>query len=644
MKTICDGQSGETQLLQGNQAFARGALEAGLSVVAGYPGTPSSEIVENLAKASTVRDIYVEWSVNEKVAMEVAAAASFAGLRSAAVMKQVGVNVASDFMLHLAESGTRGGMILISCEDPGALSSGNEGESRPFAKLFELPLLEPCDMQEAKDMTKWAFELSEEIRNLVMIRSVTRLSHASGNVTLGSLPEIEPEARYEHWGTPIDPNKGPITTFPVLYKHSQMQQKLKQAVELFEDCPFNHYEGPEHPQVLIVTSSACTLYSREAIRLLGVADKVGLLKLGTTWPLPPRLMETHLAKADVIFTVEEVLPFLEDNVKILAAEISDRIGVKKFRGRSDGTLPTTNELNPDLVADGLAKILGMTYQAVDPTYTALADEATATDAPERDLAFCAGCPHRASFWSIHNALEMDGRQGFVCGDIGCYTLAFLPTGFSTLKTGHAMGSGTGIASGFGKLGRYGMDQPVLSVCGDSTFFHAVMPALVNAIHNRADMTLVVLDNSGTAMTGFQPHPGLTVDAAGNQVPALDIAKIVRAMGAHVEESDPFEIEATRDKLLELLQKGGVNVLILKQSCALCPEKKGKKLFQIDLDASVCFGENCGCNKLCTRVFKCPGLQWDPEGKTARIDEVICSGCGVCASICPSGAITKKEVA
>ncbi|UCD79182.1 MAG: indolepyruvate ferredoxin oxidoreductase subunit alpha [Desulfobacterales bacterium] len=644
METICDGRPGDSRLMQGNEAFARGALEAGLSVAAGYPGTPSSEIIENLARASEARNLYVEWSVNEKVAMEVAAAASFAGLRSAAVMKQVGVNVASDFMLHLSETGTRGGMILISCEDPGALSSANEGESRQFAKLFEVPLIEPGDFQEAKDMTKWAFELSEKIRNLVMIRSVTRLSHASGNVTLGALPETAPKARFEHRGEFLDPDKGYMIPLPVHYRHTQMQQKLRQAVAFFEDCPFNRYEGPEAPEVLIVTSSACYLYSKEAIRLLGAENRVGLLKLGTTWPLPPKFMETHLSRSPVVYTVEEVLPFLEDNVKILAAEIAGRIGIKQFHGRSDGTLPSVNELNPDLVAAGLAKILSVDYQAVAPAYAGLAAEVGSSAAPPRDLAFCAGCPHRASLWSIHNALEMDGRDGFLCGDIGCYSLGFLPTGFGTLKTMHAMGSGTGLASGFGKLGRFGMDQPVLSVCGDSTFFHAVLPALINAIHNQADMTLVVLDNSGTAMTGFQPHPGSSVNAAGSDVPALDIARIATAMGAHVEESDPFEIETTQNKLLELLQKGGVNVLILKQSCALGPEKKGKKLFDVTLDESVCFGENCGCNKLCTRVFKCPGLQWDPETRTARIDEVICSGCGVCASICPSGAIQKKETA
>lgn len=646
MSIIGNAKEGERHLLMGNDAIARGIIEAGASVAAGYPGTPSSEIIENLARTARDRNMYVEWSVNEKVAMEVAAAASFAGLRAVAVMKQVGVNVASDFMLHLSESGTRGGMILISCEDPGALSSGNEGESRPFAKLFEVPLLEPGDFQEAKDMTRWAFELSEKIRNLVMIRSVTRLSHASGNVTLGPLPDPGPVtgAQFRCNGDFLDPDNGPVMTFPVEYKHLLMQEKLARAVELFEDCPFNRYEGPEQAEVLLVTSSAGYLYAKEAIRLLDVADRVGLLKLGTTWPLPPRYMEKQLARSKVIFTVEEVLPFMEDNVKILAATLAERIGIKRFHGRGDGTLPPVNELNPDLVAAGLARLLGMDGPAEDAEHAGLSQACVVSGAPQRDLAFCAGCPHRASFWSLRNALEMDGRDGFVCGDIGCYSLGFRPTGFSVMKTGHAMGSGTGVASGFGKLGRFGMTQPVVSVCGDSTFFHAAMPALVNAIHNQSEITMVVLDNSGTAMTGFQPHPGLTVDAAGHEVPALNIADIARAMGAHVAVADPFDLETTQRTLLALLARGGVNVLILRQICALSPEKKGKKLFAVTLDPSICFGENCGCNRLCTRVFKCPGLKWDTETRTARIDELICSGCGVCASICPSGAITRKETA
>jgi indolepyruvate ferredoxin oxidoreductase alpha subunit len=239
---------------------------------------------------------------------------------------------------------------------------------------------------------------------------------------------------------------------------------------------------------------------------------------------------------------------------------------------------------------------------------------------------------------------MDNRQGFVCGDIGCYSLAMLPTGYSTLKTLHSMGSGMGLAGGFGKLGAFGFDQPALAVCGDSTFFHAVLPALVNAVHHQSDITLVVLDNSGTAMTGFQPHPGLPVDAAGNEVPAIDVTSVGQSMGAFVRICDPFDLEYTQQTLLKLLEQKGVNILVLRQICALSPEKKAKKNFEMSVAEPTCIGENCGCNQLCTRIFKCPGLIWNKEKKVAHIDEVICIGCGVCASICPSAAIRKKGVA
>jgi indolepyruvate ferredoxin oxidoreductase alpha subunit len=218
-------------------------------------------------------------------------------------------------------------------------------------------------------------------------------------------------------------------------------------------------------------------------------------------------------------------------------------------------------------------------------------------------------------------------------------------GYDTLKTLHSMGSGVGLASGFGKLDRFGMDQPVLAVSGDSTFFHGVLPALVNAVHNDSDITLIVLDNSGTAMTGFQPHPGLPVDAAGNQAPSIDIPAVCEAIGATVKISDPFDLEQTQQILLDMLNKGkGVRVLILRQICALCPEKKESRMYDMSLDESVCLGENCGCDRLCTRVFGCPGLIWDKEHRVAKIDEVICTGCGVCASICPSDAISRKEAA
>ena len=644
MSNILDGAAGSRHLLMGNEAIARGALEAGVAVVAGYPGTPSSEIVETLARVSAQQNVYVEWSVNEKVAMEVAAAGSFAGLRSMCVMKQNGVNVGSDFLLHLAITGTRGGMLVVPCDDPGALSSANEGESRHFARMLEIPLLEPADFQEAKDMIKWAFELSEEIGNVVMVRSVTRLSHASGNVVFGNLPEIEKQAFFKHSGNILDPVQGPMSCLPVAHKHRQQQEKLKAVVARFEDSVFNTYTGPRVPELLLITGSVCYLYSKEAISLLGVEDRVGLLKLGTTWPLPPELIKKYLSICDSILVVEEVIPFLEENLKIIAAELGSEIGPKTFFGKRDGCLPQIGEMNSDLVAAALSKLLSVAYEAVPETYALRAGELSGAGAPGRDLTFCAGCPHRASFWTIHNVLQMDGRQGFVCGDIGCYSLAILPTGFSTLKTLHSMGSGIGLASGFGKLGQFGMQQPVVAVVGDSTFFHAALPALVNAIHHQADITIVVLDNSGTAMTGFQSHPGLAVDAAGRDAPAVDAVKLCQAMGATVRVSDPFEPDKTSQTLFELFEIKGLKVLVLKQMCALSPEKKAKKMFDVSVDENVCIGQDCGCNQLCTRIFKCPGLNWDKDKRVSSIDEVICVGCGMCASVCPSGAIRKKEVA
>ena len=638
--------AGKQVLFMGNEAIARGALEAGLSVAAGYPGTPSSEVIESLAGVARERKLYVEWSVNEKVALEVAAAASFAGLRSMCVMKQNGVNVASDFLLHLTASGTRGGIVLVTCEDPGALSSVNEGESRYFARMVEIPLLEPANFQEAKDLTKWAFELSEKIHNVVMLRSVTRMSHASGNVICGRLPDKFRTARFIYDGAIMDPLRGPVISTPVVAKHTLQQEKLKKAVELFEDSPFNKYFGPKHPEFLIITSSVCFLYSQEALRMLGLQKRVGILKLGCTWPLPTKLLKKYLRLTKKTMIVEEVLPFLEENVKVLTAGMLEEVGKKIFYGKIDGTLPSVGELNPDLVAAALAKIMKVKYKSLPESY-AREIQKVATLIPERELTFCPGCPHRASFWSINTALKLDGREGFVCGDIGCYAMAALTPaiGFYTVRTLHSMGSGTGLASGFAKLGAFGFDKPVLSVCGDSTFYHAVIPALINAQHNRADITFIVLDNAGTAMTGFQPHPGLDVSAMGEIVPAVDIAKICAAIGARVAISDSFDLEGTSKILTSFMaESGSLKVLILRQICALSPEKKGKKKFLMQVDEELCLGENCGCNRLCTRIFRCPALVWDQIKKKAAVDEVICAGCGVCYSICPQKAIMRTEAA
>ena len=646
MSNLIENKEGLQVLMMGNEAIARGALEAGLNVAAGYPGTPSSDIIEHLAKIAKEHSLYVEWASNEKVGAEIAAAASFTGLRSVCTMKQNGIHVASDFLLHLMGTGVRGGMVVIVCEDPGALSSQNEADSRFFAKMLEVPLLEPGDFQEAKDMMKWALELSEELKTYIIFRSVTRLSHASGDVTLGKLPDTqEHHAHFSYDGPFFDFQTGPMVTGPIAvgFARKTQQARLEKVAELFETSPYNTYTGPEKPEVLIITSSACCLYSKEAVNILSIEDKVGVLKLGTTWPLPAQLVKKYLAKVEKVLVVEEPQDFMEENIKILAAESANEIGIKTFLGKKSGHMPTVGELNPDIIMEAIKGILNIQYEPVSQEYKTKAFQAI-IKSPGRDITFCPGCPHRASFYSIHNALKLDDRGGFVCGDVGCYTMGVLPAGFNTLKTSFSMGSGLGLATGFGKLTQFGMDQPPMAVCGDSTFFHAVMPALVDAVHHQSDVTLVILDNSGTAMTGFQPHSGLKNDAMGNIVPAIDIAKVCRAIGADVMVCDPFDIEATERILLETLKKkNGARVVIMKQICALSPERRGKKLYQMSVEAKVCLGENCGCNRLCTRILQCPGIVWDNKKKVAWIDEVMCAGCGVCASVCSTGAIQKVKI-
>lgn len=636
MSIISQDAPGKTVLLMGNEAIARGALEAGIKVCAAYPGNPSSEITGSLSGVADEFGLHVEWSVNEKVALEVATAASFAGLRGLCTMKQNGLNVASDFLLNLNLSGCEAGLVLVVADDPGALSSTNEEDSRAFAKLGDFPLLEPATFQEAKEMTKWAFDLSEDLGLPVLVRTVTRVSHARGNVLLDELPRLTKK--------PLFDTSKPRVALPVLLNHELLRDKLRRAGEVFETSPFNFFRGPEKPELLIITCGSGWMYSLEAVINLDLSERVGILKIGTTWPLPEQMVLNHLKKTNHILFVEEVNPFLENSVKEFFAQNCGDLGVKRFSGKASGTLPDIGELSPDIVISRLQDILKVSYEPLPAEYALRAKEISAQLVPERPLGFCAGCPHRATYWAIKNALALDGRNGFVAGDIGCYSLGMGPSGFSQMKTLHAMGSGAGLAGGFGQLNAFGFDQPVIAVCGDSTFYHAVMPALTNASYNKSNLLLLLLDNSATAMTGFQPHPGTGKTATGHEAPILDLEVICKALGAQVEMGDPFEVEGTTETILRLLQDvEGVKVLILRRECALVRGRTQKKLFNMEVEQDLCLGEKCGCNRLCTRVFKCPGLIWDTIADRAGIDEAICTGCGVCADICPSLAIRKEVV-
>ncbi len=635
MSSISQNAPGKTVLLMGNEAIARGALEAGVKVCAAYPGNPSSEIIGGLAKVAEEMGIHVEWSINEKVALEVATAASFAGLRGLCAMKQNGLNVASDFLLNLNLSGSRGGLVLVVADDPAGVSSSNEEDSRIYAKLGDLPLFEPASFQEAKEMTRSAFELSEQLGLPVLIRSVTRVSHARGNVCLDELPRSSPRPRFE--------SSLRFNALPAISNHKLLHEKLNRAKEMAEESPFNFYRGGEKPELLVVTSGSGWMYSLEALINLDVQERVGVLKLGTTWPLPERFVLNHLKKADRILFVEEVDPFLENNVKEIYAQSCADLGPKAFFGKASKHIPDVGDLNPEIVIHAIQNLLQISYEPRPADYSLRAHEVAAQIIPARTLGFCPGCPHRATYWAVKIALALDGRDGFVLGDIGCYSLGMGPSGFWQMRTLHAMGSGTGLACGFGQLNRFGLEQPVVAVCGDSTFYHAAMPALANAYYNGSNFLLLLLDNSATAMTGFQPHPGTGETATGREAPVIDLRAICKVFGAHVEVVDPFDVAATVETILRLLEdKKGVKVLIMKRECALVSAKHQKRLYRVAVEEERCLGETCGCNRLCTRVFKCPGLMWDRQTGKAHIDEAICTGCGVCSEICPASAIRKEK--
>lgn len=635
MNPIFIDSPGAEVLLQGNEAIARGALEAGLAWASGYPGNPSSEIVETLAQAEAPSSLYVEWSVNEKTALEGAAAASLTGLRAMVTMKQNGVNVCLDSLTTMALAGTKGGLVLVAADDPSSISSSNEEDSRFAAALAHLPLLEPSSPHEAKEMACFAFDLSEQIGNICLLRSVSRLSHARANVILGELPHNKPRPYFD--------TLAPFHPFPVTLKHQAMYDKLAQARAIFETSPFNSYEGPPSPKLLVAVCGPSYLYAREALEMMDLAAEVGLLKIGTTYPLPRDFILKHIGGVQEILVVEEIDPIFEQGLKVLAIEAGAEIGLKKFYGKASGHIPAVGEVTPGVVSRALAGITARDFSPVDPDYQARAAKTTEELVPPREFGFCPGCPHRASYWAIKNVLADDDREGFVAGDIGCYTMAIWPTGFGQIKSVHAMGSGVGLSSGLGKLKTMGFDQPVISVVGDSTFFHAAVPALINAAYNQSGFLLVVLDNSATAMTGFQPHPGTGRSASGKEIGRVEIEKVCASVGVKVTVCDPYDLAGTEFTLRQGLKNlDTVQVIILRRKCALIQGREGGFPYRMRVDENLCRGESCGCNRYCNRVFRCPGLVWDARAGRAAIDEVICVGCGVCEDICPAGAIIKEE--
>ena len=643
MSYIGIDEPGKRMLLMGNEAIARGALEAGVHFCSGYPGNPASEILTTLSDVAKEFDSYVEWSVNEIVALEAAGAAAISGLRALTAMKNLGADVCADFLMTANLSGTKGGFVLVTGDDPSAHSTTSELDTRNYARFAGIPLLEPATTQEAKDMTNWAFDLSEELEVICMIRTVTRLSHSRGVVTLGP---IKPEKRSANFGFQDMWTSGSSRITCML--HSILHEKLKKAQAKFEESKFNWYVGKDDADFIIVTSGTGWLYSLEAVKLLELEEDVGILKLGTTWPLPEKLIASHLRHAKEVLFVEETDPFLEQNVKVLAADLAiEGFGPIRFYGKKSNSIrgefgAGTGELDVDIVIQALTETKKLTYVPIEKEYIDKAQELLSSIVPSRTMSFCAGCPHRASLWAIKKALKWDGRDGIVTGDIGCYSLAMLPTGFSVARTLQCMGAGIGTANGFGNLRRFGLNKPVVALTGDSTFYHACIPALINARWNGANLLLVVLDNNTTAMTGHQPHPGSGVNALGQSSSKVLIENICKGIGVEVQVCDPFNLDEAVQNLYEMLQTDGTKVMIFRHACPLAfPQEKKVRVY---VDQDKCIGEECGCAKFCTRVFGCPGNIWDYEEGKAKIDETICNGCGFCAELCPEEAIIIEEAA
>ena len=615
-------EPGKTYLMQGNEALVRGAMEAGIHFAASYPGSPSSQVLGMLGNIAGQMGFYAEWSANEACALEACLGASFADARALCVMKQNGLLVAGDALHCGAMQGIKGGLVLITSDDPGAHSSTNELDSRHQAVSASIPLLEPTNIQEAKDMIPIAFELSEKLGQIVIVRVTTRICHSRGCVKLGELPkEHRPPRRIGEWDRMVCIN----------WMHAFVLEKLDRAREIFEKASLNGYTGPEKPEALVITAGTGRLYAAEAALRLGLQDRLGVLSLQTLWPLPEKLIAKRLKNTGRAIILEEVDPFLEEHVAAIAGR--NRIDVEILGRGEGGILPQIGELNPDLVLSALSKSMGIPLPqkaAVDET----------VELPYRDLTFCAGCPHRATFFLLKQIMKRSEVPGVVIGDIGCYTLAGQRAGQYGYHFENCMGSGIAAAEALGQLTAYGFDQPVVSVVGDSTFFHTTIPGLISAKFHNSNMLLLVLDNSATAMTGFQPHPGTGVTAMGQKVDPIDLKALVSAIGCRVWEADPFDLDETRDLMARLLHEPGLKVLILKQPCATLKAKTGKKEKYI-VDQALCLGEDCGCGRFCSRVWGCPGNSWDFKNGKALIDEVLCVGCGVCADLCPAGAIKSE---
>ena len=593
-----------TRWMSGNEAIALGAYEAGVKVASGYPGTPSTEIMENLCRYDGV---YTEWAPNEKVGLEVAIGASFTGVRALATMKHVGLNVAADPLFTASYTGVKGGLVLACADDPEMHSSQNEQDNRNYALAAKMPMLEPSDPMEAKEMLKTAFDLSEELDTPVILRITTRIAHVKGVVEKGK--------RIEAADGEINKNPSKLVMLPGMARKRRVyvEERMNRCKELAETSDINKIEEGDTRRGFI-TSGVSYLYVKEAF------PGAAVLKLGMCWPLPVEKIRKFAAMVDELYVVEELDPFLETQIRAMGIDC---------RGKE--YVPNQGELNTSIVRS-----------SIDPdSKPELFEEAAL---PMRPPNMCAGCPHRGIFFNLSR------MKVFVSGDIGCYTLGFLPP-LSAMDSCVCMGASVSIAHGIAKAVGEDAHDKVVSVIGDSTFIHSGITGLINSVYNESASTLIILDNRITAMTGQQQNPASGYNMKGEAASQLDLEALCRAVGVkHVYKVNPHEVPETRKVLKEAVNQEEMSVVISEAPCVLLPEMKERKPVSYFTNQ-----ENCvGCMS-CIRLG-CPAISWTAfaEGEAekrgyrkkqkgiSKIDEILCNDCGQCASLCKFNAITRKE--
>ncbi len=614
MHELLTGRPGERRLFLGNEAIVRGALEAGVALVAAYPGTPSSEIGDRCYEISRQTDLYFEYSVNEKVALEVAAGAAASGWRSLCPMKHVGLNVAADTLMTLAYVGVKAGMVIVSADDPSMFSSQNEQDNRYYAKMSGLPMLEPASPQEAKEMTRAAFALSEELQLPVLLRTTTRVNHTRGAVTLGELATQPGPGFFAK-----EPFQKVMVPAVARQAHVRLLAAQGRAADLAETSEFNSLSGSGVWG--IVTSGVSGNYVEDAVAELGLKDRVRVLKLGFTHPLPANLILKFLAPLEQVLVVEELEPYLEESLRSLAQARGLTLAIQ---GKKEALFSRLYEFHPALVRRVTARYFGATDTVAAPKEPA---QILGQPLPDRPPNLCPGCPHRAMYYSVKMALKDLGAEGVFPTDIGCYTLGLLPP-LSMADFLICMGSSINTAAGISKV----TDQKVVAFIGDSTFFHSGLPGLANAVHNGHDFLLVILDNGTTAMTGSQPHPGVTLTPPGYSGRPIPIEGLVRALGVEsLWVVNPFKFKETLAATREALEAKGPRVLISQAPCLIYEQKiKGKKR-----TARFCVTDKCQDCRHCLDYFGCPAMQLSgkEEGGRMLIDTDLCSGCAFCVQWC-----------